>query len=277
MTTPKPIDPRADDALAVATTGDGPELPRQCMVILESQRDAHGYIPSLVIENEPGHWPMMGRGPMATPWYWGDTFEEATATAANYNARAYGLSPQDCADIQCSSMFAKLDEHRAAGKVNEPRTLYTRRGMLYSKATRDEVRESALRALDIVDREAIRSPQDTEQFLKVKLGHLSHEVFAVIYLDNRHRVIKFDELFRGTIDGTSVYPREVVKEALQCDAAAVILAHNHPSGIAEPSQADERITKRCKSALELVDIRLLDHLIIGGNNAATSLAGRGLL
>ncbi len=122
----------------------------------------------------------------------------------------------------------------------------------------------------------IRSPTDTESFLKSRMQHLEHEVFCCLYLDNRHRVLRFDELFRGTIDGTSVYPREVVKEALGVNAAAVILAHNHPSGVAEPSQADERITKRLKSALELVDIRLLDHLIIGFGSA-TSLASRGLL
>ena len=108
------------------------------------------------------------------------------------------------------------------------------------------------------------------------MRHLEHELFCCLFLDNRHRVIKFDEMFRGTIDGTSVYPREVVKEALAVNAAAVILAHNHPSGVAEPSQADERITKRLKSALELVDIRLLDHLIIG-DGEATSLASRGML
>jgi DNA repair protein RadC len=124
--------------------------------------------------------------------------------------------------------------------------------------------------------EAIRSPSDTEAFLKARLGHLPHEVFCCVFLDNRHRVLRFDELFRGTIDGTSVYPREVVKEALAVNAAAVILAHNHPSGVAEPSQADERITRRLKSALELVDIRLLDHLIIG-DGRATSLASRGIL
>ncbi len=124
--------------------------------------------------------------------------------------------------------------------------------------------------------EAIRSPADTEVFLKSRMRHLGHELFCCLYLDNRHRVLRFDELFRGTIDGTSVYPREVVKEALAVNAAAIILAHNHPSGVAEPSQADERITRRLKSALELVDIRLLDHLIIG-DGAATSLANRGLL
>ncbi len=124
--------------------------------------------------------------------------------------------------------------------------------------------------------ETIQSPADTEAFLKARMQHLEHELFCCLYLDNRHRVLRFDELFRGTIDGTSVYPREVVKEALSVNAAAVILAHNHPSGVAEPSQADERITQRIKLALELVDIRLLDHLIVG-NGETTSLASRGLL
>ena len=124
--------------------------------------------------------------------------------------------------------------------------------------------------------EAIRCPTDTQSFLRAKIRHLGHEMFCCLYLDNRHRVLRFDELFRGTIDGTSVYPREVVKEALAVNAAAVILAHNHPSGVAEPSQADERITRRLKSALELVDIRLLDHLIVG-DSETISLASRGLL
>jgi len=124
--------------------------------------------------------------------------------------------------------------------------------------------------------EAIRSPADTEAFLVARMRHLHHELFCCLYLDNRHRVLRFDEMFRGTIDGTSVYPREVVKEALAVNAAAVILAHNHPSGVTEPSQADERITRRIKSALDLVDIRLLDHLIVGAGQA-TSLAARGMI
>lgn len=124
--------------------------------------------------------------------------------------------------------------------------------------------------------QAIRSPADTEAFLTARLRDLPHELFCCLYLDNRHRIICFEELFRGTIDGTSVYPREVVKQSLSVNAAAIILAHNHPSGVAEPSQADERITRRIKAALDLVDIRLLDHLIIGDGNA-TSLASRGLI
>ena len=124
--------------------------------------------------------------------------------------------------------------------------------------------------------EAIRSPADTETFLLARLRDRPHEVFCCLYLDNRHRVLRFEELFRGTIDGTSVYPREVVKQALAVNAAAIILAHNHPSGVAEPSQADERITRRVKSALELVDIRLLDHIVVG-DGVSTSLASRGMI
>lgn len=122
----------------------------------------------------------------------------------------------------------------------------------------------------------IRSPADTSTYLLARMRDLTHELFCCLYLDNRHRVLGFAELFRGTIDGTSVYPREVVKDALRINAAAVILAHNHPSGVAEPSQADERITQRLKAALELVDIRVLDHLIVGAGHT-TSLAARGLL
>lgn len=124
--------------------------------------------------------------------------------------------------------------------------------------------------------DALGSPADTEAYLRAKLRDLPYELFCCLYLDNRHRVIGFAELFRGTIDGTRVYPREVVKEALAVNAAAVILAHNHPSGVAEPSPADEEITRRLKSALELVDIRMLDHLIVG-DVSSTSFLRRGLL
>ena len=122
----------------------------------------------------------------------------------------------------------------------------------------------------------LSSPRATRDFLTLKLGTLEHEVFAVIFLDKRHRVISYNEMFRGTIDGASVHPREVVKEALKLNAASVILAHPHPSGVAEPSQADELITSRLKAALELVDIRILDHIIVAGGDTI-SFAERGLL
>jgi DNA repair protein RadC len=120
------------------------------------------------------------------------------------------------------------------------------------------------------------SPAATHQFLVSRLRDQSYELFCCLHLDNRHRLIAFDELFRGTIDGASVHPREVVKQALSRNAAAVILAHNHPSGVAEPSQADELITRRLREALALVDIRVLDHCIVG-DNGCLSFAERGLL
>jgi DNA repair protein RadC len=123
---------------------------------------------------------------------------------------------------------------------------------------------------------ALSTPRATQDFLFSQIRDLEHEVFCCIYLDNRHRLIHFAELFRGTIDGASVHPREIVKQALQQNCAAVIVAHNHPSGIAEPSRADELITLKIKEALALVDIRLLDHIVVG-DGVAVSLAERGLL
>ena len=130
-------------------------------------------------------------------------------------------------------------------------------------------------AEELVREDCLTSPQQTMQYLRSRLRDYNHEVFACLMLDNRNRVITFREMFRGTIDGASVYPREVVKQALADNAAAVILAHNHPSGVSEPSQADIRITERLRKALELVDIRVLDHVIIG--DEITCLSERGLL
>lgn len=129
----------------------------------------------------------------------------------------------------------------------------------------------ALRAGPLLD-----SPRATRDFLIARLRDSPHELFCCLHLDNRHRLIAFDELFRGTIDGASVHPREVVKQALARNAAALILAHNHPSGVAEPSQADELITRRLREALALVDIRVLDHLIVA-DTGCLSFAERGLL
>jgi DNA repair protein RadC len=122
----------------------------------------------------------------------------------------------------------------------------------------------------------LSSPKATRDYLSLKLGTLEREVFAVIFLDRRNRLISYQEMFQGTIDGASVYPREVVKEALRQNAASVILAHPHPSGVAEPSQADEAITARLRDALSLVDIRVLDHVIVAGGDT-TSMAERGLI
>ncbi|MEM9058482.1 MAG: DNA repair protein RadC [Pseudomonadota bacterium] len=128
----------------------------------------------------------------------------------------------------------------------------------------------------LAQRVALSSPKVTADFLQAELRDRPHEVFCCLCLDNRHRVISFDELFRGTIDGASVHPREVVKLALERNAAAIILAHNHPSGVPEPSQADELITRRLIDALALVDIRVLDHIVVG-DCVCVSFAERGLL
>lgn len=127
------------------------------------------------------------------------------------------------------------------------------------------------RKADVLDSSAA-----TRRYLLAKYQHLEHEVFSCVYLNNQHHVVKIEELFRGTIDGAAIYPREVVKRCLYHNAAAVIFAHNHPSGVAEPSQPDLAITSRLKQALATVDIRVLDHLIIGAGTVV-SLAERGVM
>ncbi|ODU09749.1 MAG: hypothetical protein ABS84_06500 [Rubrivivax sp. SCN 71-131] len=120
------------------------------------------------------------------------------------------------------------------------------------------------------------APQRVKEYLALQLGGLPHEVFAVLFLDHQHRLLELEEMFRGTLTQTSVYPREVVRRAMALNAAAVILAHNHPSGVAEPSRADEYLTQSLKSALGLVDVRVLDHLVVG-QGQVVSMAERGLL
>lgn len=125
-------------------------------------------------------------------------------------------------------------------------------------------------------RRALSSPVDVKNLCILKLAALEHEEFSVIFLDAQHGMIEFESLFRGTLSQTSVYPREVVKRALQLNAGAVILTHNHPSGSTEPSRADEFLTTALKQALALIDVRVLDHVIVGGTSAV-SFAERGLL
>lgn len=123
---------------------------------------------------------------------------------------------------------------------------------------------------------ALTSPEETLRYLRLRVAELLYEVFGCIFLDNRHRIIAIEEIFTGTIDGASVHPRVVVQKALGHNAAAVIAYHNHPSGVAEPSQADIRITTRLKEALALVEIRLIEHYIVSAESG-TSLAERGLV
>jgi DNA repair protein RadC len=128
----------------------------------------------------------------------------------------------------------------------------------------------------LAERPAFEAPEGVREYLRLHLSTRDHEVFAVLFLDAQHRLLQFDEMFRGTLTQTSVYPREVVRRALALNAAAVILAHNHPSGVAEPSRADEFLTQSLKSALQLVDVRVLDHMVVA-RNQVVSFAERGLL
>ena len=148
----------------------------------------------------------------------------------------------------------------------------------YRVASADEVLSQAWGVL--ADRVkpgvTLSSPQAVKDYLRLEIGLLEHEVFCVVFLDAQHRVIELRQMFRGTVTQTSVYPREVVKEALQLNSSAVILAHNHPSGAAEPSRADEHLTQTLKSALLMFDVRVLDHLIVT-STAVLSMAERGLI
>lgn len=151
-----------------------------------------------------------------------------------------------------TSKRTKLDEDRIIREAAE---------ILYSRVCKGDT---------------LSSPDDTRRFLQMRLAGLPHEMFGCLFLDNRHRVIAFEEMFRGTIDSASVYPREVVKTALMHNAAAVIFAHNHPSGVAEPSRADEMLTRRLRDALDLVDVRVLDHIVVA-QAETVSFAERGLI
>ena len=144
--------------------------------------------------------------------------------------------------------------------------------------TQDQTIKRALKILErrIRDGPTLASPEAVRDYLRLLLHDRPHEVFVCVFLNSQHRVIACDELFRGTLAQTSVYPREVVKAALAHNAAAVIFAHNHPSGVAEPSRADELLTQSLKQALALVDIRALDHFVVAGS-ALVSLAERGLM
>jgi DNA repair protein RadC len=148
----------------------------------------------------------------------------------------------------------------------------------YLLATAEQILDAARQVIDqrMHRGTAMTSPRAVCDFLRAKLSGFTHEVFAVLFLDHQHRLIAYAEMFRGTIDQASVYPREVVKEALAHNAAAVIFSHNHPSGSPIPSGADEAITRRLREALALVNIKVLDHIVVAGNDT-TSMAESGLL
>jgi DNA repair protein RadC len=150
----------------------------------------------------------------------------------------------------------------------------------YRNANKAEVLEVAAQylaaELQTQTGQPMTSPSAVRQFLLQALAARDAEVFCILFFDNRHRLIQFEEMFRGTIDGASVYPREVVRRTIELNAAAVVLVHNHPSGIAEPSQADEMITQRLRDALALIDVRVLDHLVVG-RGQVVSFAERGMI
>ena len=161
----------------------------------------------------------------------------------------------------------------------ETQTLCQSPGLGSAKAARlQAVQELAQRLVleEMQSGELLSSSAATRRYLLSKYRHTDYEVFSLIFLNNQHHVVKFEEMFRGTIDGAAVYPREVVKRCLDLNAAAVIFAHNHPSGIAEPSPADRAITGRLKQALSTIDVRVLDHFIVGANEVV-SMAERQLL
>lgn len=155
--------------------------------------------------------------------------------------------------------------------------LYVKEPGGYRLASTDEILKKSKVAIARKFRRGrkLMKPEHTKEYLATKFGGLEHEVFAAIWLDNRHQIIDYEELFRGTIDGASVHAREVVKRALQLNAAAVIFGHPHPSGVSEPSQADERITRKLQQALALIDVRVIDHIVVG--ETCVSFAERGLL
>lgn len=156
--------------------------------------------------------------------------------------------------------------------------LYVREKTRYAPAEPEQVLAAAQQIVDarMVRGASFKDPSVACEFFCNKLGHREREVFAAVFLDTRHRLIDYVELFQGTIDGAEVHPREVVRAALRLNAAAVIVAHNHPSGEVEPSAADRAVTARLKQALALVDVRLLDHIVVGGRRS-TSMAAKGFV
>jgi DNA repair protein RadC len=174
-----------------------------------------------------------------------------------------------------------LDDFGGLGGLlrTEPDDLKRVKGLGPAKrAEVSAVLELARRSLaqELAQRPVFDSPARVKDYLRLQIGSREHEVFVVLFLDAQNRLIRLEEMFRGTLTQTSVYPREVLKRALELNAAAVVLAHNHPSGVAEPSRADEFLTQSLKTALAMVDIQVLDHFVVGGAEAV-SFAERGLL
>ncbi len=192
------------------------------------------------------------------------------------------LSDTDLLGVLVGSRHAALLLKDASGSLSQllhepmPATYAMPRVMSKVQAAAELVRRSLAEAM--AHRDVLASPAAVRTYLRLMLARLEHEVFVVLFLDAQNRVIASEEMFRGTLTQTSVYPREVVKRTLELNAAAVILAHNHPSGLAEPSRADEALTQTLRASLALIDARVLDHFIVAGNgNSILSFAESGLL
>jgi len=184
-----------------------------------------------------------------------------------------GIKSRDALDLATRLLRSSGGLHRLADNSETIRV----RGVGDARVARVEAAlELGRRCIEgpVDRRRAFSNPADAARCFRARLANLGHEVFSCLFLDTRHRMITYEAMFRGTIDGAAVYPREIVKQALGCDAAAVILGHNHPSGDCEPSEADRNITIKVSQALALVDIRLLDHLVVS-RNGHVSLAERG--
>ena len=203
-----------------------------------------------------------------------DALSDAELLAIFLRVGVTGMSAVDLA----RALLNEYGSLRALFEADEARFCATRGLGTAKYAQLQAVRVMVQRYLAeaMTGRDVLSDPEATRRYLRAQLGHQPHEIFAIIHLDTRNQVLGYEELFRGTLDGASVYPREVVKAALARNAAAVILAHNHPSGVAEPSRADRDITRRLTDALALVDIRVLDHIVVGADQS-TSFAQRGWL
>jgi DNA repair protein RadC len=190
-----------------------------------------------------------------------------------------GIRGKSAVDL-ARELLGRFDNSLARLVQASPRDLAKLPGLGPAKATQLAATvELSRRALaeDMKSRDLLGSPTAVRNWLRLQLAALPHEVFGALWLDAQNRLILWEELFRGTLTQTSVYPREVVKRALANNAAAVILAHNHPSGVAEPSAADESLTRNLKESLALVEVRVLDHFIVAGQSPPLSFAERGLL
>lgn len=175
-------------------------------------------------------------------------------------------------------LFSSLDSFQAISVAASSFLLVRDVAGGYRAAEADEVLLAAQRLLaaQVRGSDVMSSPAVVKDFLRTRLGFLPHEVFAVVHLDSQNRVLDYVEMFRGTVSQTSVYPREVVRDALLRNSSALLLVHNHPSGVADPSKADEFLTQTLKAAAALIDVRVLDHFIVAGS-AVQSMAEKGLV